>query len=155
LATSLRSGSTLGSQLARPTCALVKRARTVSTTRSVTCMGPSDSIDSGCAYQACEPSVKHEKSSRGRVSGFDQRERARGLAYSGTVGEEIAPIDRENLGRPQCLCGGNERRVGEVHWVVRVSIHQLEGSRERALGKEPHRDPLGVDERTQCAGSTA
>src|SRR5262249_17487132 len=42
LATSLRSGSVVGSHLARPGCTPARRRNDASTTRTVACMGPPD-----------------------------------------------------------------------------------------------------------------
>jgi hypothetical protein len=61
-AMSARSGSTLGSHLARATRAPVTSARTVNTTRTVPRIGPPPArCDAALAYQGREPRVKEEQ----------------------------------------------------------------------------------------------
>jgi hypothetical protein len=61
---------------------------------------------------------------------------------------KVAPIQCEHPSSAERLCGRGERRVRKVHRMVRVQLHELEGSREGGTVEQPHREAID-DRRTQ------
>jgi hypothetical protein len=63
-----------------------------------------------------------------------------------SVGGEIASIESEDSCRAQSLCGNDQRRIREIHGVVGILIHELEGPSQRASIEKPHDGPIALQE---------
>jgi hypothetical protein len=72
-----------------------------------------------------------------------------------TVGIEVSSIDGEDPADLQDLRRSHEGRVGEIHGVIRVLFHQLEGALQRVMVHEPDGDPTLQDEVPEPGGTLA
>lgn len=61
------------------------------------------------------------------------------MAAPDAVGREVLPIDREDFASRQRLGCDNQRCVREIHGVIRVTLHQLKGTRQCGGIEPPHR----------------
>src|SRR5712692_4750239 len=68
---------------------------------------------------------------------------------------KVATIQCEHPSCAERLCGRGERRVRKVHRMVRVQLHELEGSREGGTVEQPHREATALDERSQLVRPSA
>src|SRR5947209_4779996 len=68
---------------------------------------------------------------------------------------EISAIDGEDSARAKRFGGGNERCVRQVHRMISVQLHELEGSTEPRSIKEPYRQSTVFHEFPQAIRANA
>ena len=69
------------------------------------------------------------------------------------IGVEISPINGEDPADLQDFSRAHERRVSEIHGVIRVLLHQLEGALQGVMVHEPDGDPALQDEVAKPGGT--
>jgi hypothetical protein len=95
-----------------------------------------------------------DRSGEDLVSG-QNLERFLPMASQHLVGQEVAPVQGEDLPDPERLGGGDERGIGEVHRVVRIAIHPIERTLHRLLVHEPDGDATLATEVAQTRRTRA
>ena len=88
----------------------------------------------------------------GRLDNFD---RVVSMATLDPVGFEIIVVYRENLSGGVDLRSRNHGRIGEIHRMILISLHQFEPAHKLVIGGIMYAQAAAFDKGAQLFGSSA
>jgi hypothetical protein len=60
------------------------------------------------------------------------------MATPHAIGGKILAVDGEDLSGTSHLCSHDKRRIGEIHGMISILLHQLKGTLQLCLTHKPH-----------------